>query len=163
MAFKTDTIRLKNYSSDGAITDKAQGDLAVVSDILKYYNGSAWAAVDTVPAFTQTQVNTSNLASDVTIASGTNLSLVTYYNTGAQGSNAVKIKKPVEYNSNARVEIINGSSGAMTITKFDSGDPSFNWEAGTGSVTTVAIGLGQRALFLRPGTSTTWEVVVLSL
>ena len=36
MAFKTDTIRLKNFANDGAVTGESQGELAVVSNAVSY-------------------------------------------------------------------------------------------------------------------------------
>ena len=58
MAFKTDTIRLKNFANDGAVTGEAQGELAVVSNVLKYFNGSGWNAIDVSSAIVLSNFNT---------------------------------------------------------------------------------------------------------
>jgi len=62
MAFKTDSLRLKNYSPTGAgapdgIGTVSQGELAVVSNVLKYYNGTGWNAIDVSSAIVLSNFN----------------------------------------------------------------------------------------------------------
>ena len=200
MAFKTDTIRLKNFANDGAVTGEAQGELAVVSNVLKYYNGSAWNAIDVSSAIVLSNFNAgvvetagqftdsdtkimSSAAIDdringkfsnvvkhdawnaaVTIENGLNIINAVYYNTTAQGStHALKIHPPTSYPANARVEVINGSSATMYITRNNTGaDAQFRWQANGGLQNQIDIGIGQRAVFLKTAAAN-WDVIVLSL
>ena len=205
MSFKTDSLRLKNYSPTGGgapdgIGTVAQGELAVVSNVLKYFNGSGWNAIDvssaivlsnfnagvveTAGQFTDsdTKIMTSAAIDDringkfsnvvkhdawnasVTIENGLNIINAVYYNTTAQGTtHALKIHPPTSYPANARVEVINGSSATMYITRNNTGtDAQFRWQANGGLQNQIDIGIGQRAVFLKTSAAN-WDVIVLSL
>ena len=173
MAFKTDSIKLKNYADasarNSAITSPSAGDLALTAGSLQVYT-SAWANVDTAPSHSYNAKLASFDGSDQTIPSSTGYTFVTYYVTADQDTNndgspdtnhALKIKPVAEYGAHARVEIINGSNDQLVISKNNGSDQDFDWN-GT-NATTVDIGIGQRAIFLRIGNGARWEVIVLSL
>ena len=162
MAFKSDSIRLKNYAATGDVSGPAQGELAIVSNALNYYNGSAWSAVDS--SFSNLNaVQHQAWGSTQQLPSGTSVASLVYYNTTDQNYSTYELQIPpiASYAAYAQVHVINGSPAMMRITRQDAGDASFNWQTGGGTVNQVDIGLGQRALFMK--TSTKWEVVVLSI
>ena len=172
MAFKTDSIKLKNYADasarNSAIGSPASGDVALTNGTLQVYHSSAWANVDTAPSHSYNVKLDTFDGSDVVIPASTGYTLVTYYVTADQDTNndgnanhALKIKPVAEYGAHARVEIINYSDDQLIISKNAGSDTNFNW-AGN-AVATVDVGIGQRALFLRVGGGAAWEVIMLSL
>lgn len=172
MAFKTDSIKLKNYADvsarNSAISSPAAGDVALTNGILQVYT-SSWANVDTAPSHSYNAKLDTFDASDVVILSNTGWSLVTYYVTADQDAgndgtadHALKIKTTADYATSARVEIINNSNDQLIVSRNNPSSDN-NFLLGGSSVGTVTIGIGQRALFLRFGNGATWEVVVLSL
>ena len=99
----------------------------------------------------------------IEIASGANVNNAMFYNTTAQGSYAMTIPPVGNYAAMAQVQVINGSNEDMHITRKDTSDPNFNWQANSvPSVTQIDIGIGQRAIFIKTAASN-WDVVVLSL
>lgn len=171
MAFKTDSIKLKNYADvsarNTAIGSPAAGDVALTNGVLQVYT-SAWANVDTAPSHSHNAKLDTFDSSDVVIPASTGYNLVTYYVTVDQDADndttadhALKIKPAADYGTSARVEIINASNDQLIVSRNGGGDANFLLSGD--SVLTVEIGTGQRALFLRLGTGTTWEVVILSL
>ena len=171
MAFKTDSIKLKNYADvsarNSAIASPAAGDVALTGGVLQVYT-SAWANVDTAPSPSHNVKLDTFDGNDVVILASTGYTLQTYYVTADQDTNndgsanhALKIKPAADYGTSARVEIINASNDQLIVSKNGGSDANFILSGG--SVATAEIGIGQRALFLRLGTGTAWEVVILSL
>lgn len=101
---------------------------------------------------------------DVELSSGTTINNLIFYSTTNQGNTHALAIPPVgSFGAFAQVQVINGSSDDMHITrKTPASDASFNLQAGGGTVNQIDIGLGQKALFLKT-TAANWEVIVLSL
>lgn len=160
MAFKSDSIRLKNYTATTDVAGPAQGELAVASNVLHYYNGSAWSAVDS--SFTNLNiVKHTAWNAAIEISSGSTIASLVLLNTTSQGNtHALTLPGVSTYAAHAQIMIINGSDDDMVVTK-KSSTSNFNWQGGGGSVSTVDIGKGQKAMFLKSGSI--WEVVVMSL
>ena len=97
------------------------------------------------------------------LGSGSTVNNVVFYNTTQQGNtHTLTIPPPTDYPPMAQVQVINGSSEDMHITKKAGGNPDFNWQSGGGSVSQIDIGIGQRVLFLKTSGSS-WDVITLSL
>jgi len=173
MAFKTDSIKLKNYADatarDAAITSAATGDIALTAGALQVYNTatSSWSNVDSAPYYPANEV-LSALSGDVVIPASTNYTNVTYYVTADQDADndssadhAIKIKGIAEYGLGARVEIINGSGDELVITKNVIADVDFKDPSGS-TVSQITIDIGKRALFLKTSAAN-WQVIILTL
>ena len=163
MAFKTDSIKLKNYADssarNAAIASPAGGDIAVNAGALQFYNGTTWKSIDTSPSNSNI-VRTATWTGDVTLSDGVDIESLVYYNKVTAGVHQLKIPNVGSYSSNAKLEIINGTNTQLQLGKEDAADPHF---LSSGSqVTTIEIGPGQRALLLKT-TTTYWEVIVLTL
>ena len=166
MAFKTDSIKLKNYASDSArntaIASPAGGDIAVNAGALQFYNGTAWKSIDTSPSHSNT-VRTTAWSAPTTLPDGLELESLVYYNTMPPGAHQLKIPNVSSYGSNAKLEIINSANTQLQLAKESGSDQSFYWRASSGAqVTTIEIGPGQRALLLKTA-AVYWEVIVLTL
>ena len=164
MSFKTDTIKLKRYTSDPS---GSEGVVALVgassgTASLKYYDG-AWKPIDSSPSNSNT-IKANSWSGDVTLAKDTNVESLVFYNITDSSSHTLKIPAVTNYGTHAQLQIINGSNKAMTLAKEQGSDQSFWWRASNpgAQVTSVSLGLGQRALFLKTAANY-WEVIVLSL
>jgi len=172
MAFKTDSIKLKNYADaterDAAIppANVSAGDVALTDGTLQVYTTS-WNNVKTAPAHSLNEI-LSSIGTDVTVPASTNYTNVTYYVTADQDVDndstpdyAIKIKNPSEYGAGARVEVINGSADELVITKYQNADVDFKDPANS-TVSSITITNTQRALFLKT-TAANWQVIILAL
>lgn len=170
MAFKTDSIKLKNYANatarDAAIASAASGDIALTAGALQVYT-SSWSNVDSVPYYPANEV-LSALSGDVVIPASANYTNVTYYVTADQdvgndssADHAIKIKGTSEYGLGARVEIINGSGDELVITKSVIADVDFKDPSGS-TVSQITIDIDKRALFLKTSAAN-WQVIILTL
>ena len=164
MSFKTDTIKLKRYTSDPSGTE---GVVALVgassgTAALKYYDG-AWKSIDSSPSNSNT-IYTASWSGNVTLVKDTNVESLVFYNITDSSSHSLLIPPIANYGTHAQLQVVNGSNKAMTLAKESGGDQSFWWRASNNSaqVTTVSLGIGQRALFLKTAANY-WEVIVLSL
>lgn len=96
------------------------------------------------------------------ISSGPTVNNVLFYNTTDQGAYALTLPPVGDYASMAQVQIVNGSTTTMEITRKTNTDPDFNWQtANPPLVTTVDIGRGQRAIFMKTA-GNYWDVIILS-
>jgi len=170
MAFKTDSIKLKNYADDSArnaaftspYPAAAAGDIVVNAGALQVYSGSAWSSIDTSPSSSNT-VRTTTWSADATLPDSLELESLVYYNTTSSGAHRLKIPNISSYGSNAKLEIINGANTQLQLVKELGADQDFWWRASSGSqVATIEIGPGQRALLLKTAAAY-WEVIVLTL
>ena len=171
MAFKTDSIKLKNYASDSArntaftspYPTAAAGDIVVNAGALQVYSGSAWNSIDTSPSSSNT-VRTAAWIASTTLPDGLELESLVYYNTMPPGAHQLKIPNVSSYGSNAKLEIINGANIQLQLARELVADQSFWWRASSSGaqVTTIEIGPGQRALLLKTAAAY-WEVIVLTL
>ena len=165
MSFKTDTIKLKRYTSNPT---GSEGVVALVGSSsgaasLKYYDGS-WKGIDSTPSNSNT-VKADAWNAHITLAKDIDVESLVFYNITDSSSYTLKIPAVENYGTHAQIQIINGSNKAMSLVREDTGnDPQFWWRASNSSaqVATISIGLGQKALLLKTATNY-WEVVVLSL
>ena len=166
MAFKTDSIKLKNYADTSArntaIASPAAGDIALTGGILQVYT-SAWTNVDTTPSHSNT-VHTASWSGNITLVKDANVESLVFYNITDSTGHSLLIPPVANYGTHAQLQVVNGSDKPMTLAKESGSDQSFWWRASDNSaqVTTVDLGLGQRALFLKTAANY-WEVIVLSL
>ena len=165
MSFKTDTIKLKRYTSEPTGTE---GVIALVGASsgnahLKYYDGS-WKGIDSTPSNSNTIMSTPWNAS-LTLTKNIDVESLVYYNLTDSTGYTLKVPPVENYGTHAQVQIINGSNTTLNIAREDAAaDQQFWWRASNPSaqVATVEIAPGQRALFLKT-TATYWEVIVLAL
>ena len=166
MSFKADTIKLKRLTSDPS--SPTDGLVALVgassgTSALKYYDG-AWKSVDSSPSNSNT-IHTASWSGNVTLVKDTNVESLVFYNiTGMGGSDRLLIPPVANYGTHAQLQVINGSDKIMTLQKESGSDQRFWWRASNNSaqVTSITLGRGQRALFLKTSQAY-WEVIVLSL
>ena len=112
MAFKTDTIKLKLHT--GSNPSGANGELAVVNNMLRHYTGGAWTNVTSIK---KNYVITSNPSADVPLPSNPMWNDILYVSTADFGSYALQLEGPQMYAEMTRIEIVNAGSTNLTVER----------------------------------------------
>ena len=159
MAFKTDTIKLKLHT--GSNPSGANGELAVVNNILRQYTGGAWTNVTSIK---KNYVISSNPSADVNLTSNTTWNDVLYVSTADFGSYKLLLEGPQMYAEMARIEIVNAGTTNLVVER-DSGE---NFTAniqqlGLTGQTTFTLAPFQKAIIYDTGVTNVWQVLILSL
>mgnify|MGYP006234432355 CR=1 FL=1 len=165
MSFKTDTIKLKRYTSEPT---GAEGVIALVGASsgnarVKYYDGS-WKGIDSTPSNSNTIMSTPWNAS-LTLTKNIDVESLVYYNLTDSTGYTLKVPPVGNYGAHAQVQVINGSDKTLNIAREDAGADELFWWRGSdpsARVATIEIGPSQRALFLKTSAAY-WEVIVLTL
>ena len=159
MAFKTDTIKLKLHT--GSNPSGANGELAVVNNMLRHYTAGAWTNVTSIK---KNYVITSNPSADVSLPSNAMWNDILYVSTADFGSYALQLEGPQMYAEMARIEIVNAGSTNLTVERDTTETFTANIpQLGLTGQTTFTLAPSQKALVYDAGVTDTWEIIILSL
>lgn len=158
MAFKTDTIKLKLHT--GSDPSGANGELAVVNNMLRHYTGGAWTNVTSIK---KNYVITSNPSADVVLPSNVMWNDILYVSTADFGSYKLELGGPQNYAEMARIEIVNAGTTNLIVERSNTTFTANIPQLGLTSQTTFTLSPSQKAIVYDAGVTNVWEVIILSL
>tara|TARA_X000000950_G_C13837458_1_gene628788 strand:+ start:1131 stop:1610 length:480 start_codon:yes stop_codon:yes gene_type:complete len=159
MAFKTDTIKLKLHT--GSNPSGANGELAVVNNMLRHYTAGAWTNVTSIK---KNYVISSNPSSDVALPSNAMWNDVLYVSTADFGSHALQLEGPQMYAEMVRIEIVNAGTTNLVVERDQTETFTANIpQLGLTNQTTFTLSPSQKAIVYDTGVTNVWQVLILSL